>query len=927
MVANTRVSVLALLAALPFSQLSAEITLDGTMGPAGQLPGPDFTIAHTDGNTQGSNLFHSFSVFNIDSTESATFTGPAGYANVISRVTGGTASSIDGLFRSTVPGADVYFINPAGVVFGQNATLDVQGAFHASTADELRFADSNVFSASNPPATVLTAAAPVAFGFLGSNPAGVTVNDSSLQPARGERLALVGGNITVEGTSSGLPIDPVNIGTAGGRIDLISVASPGSVPITGPADGLSQYGTILIKDSNITSSADASGEIYIRGGEITVDTASIVSDTVNGNGGDIIVKGNTIVARRNDFLFGSSDNVAPKMRARTSGTGDGGSILFEAQSVIFPQGYRVDAVTAGAGRGGDIVMIADTIEVRDTTKINVWTEDNVSSPGGDLILNADRVAIVDGVGDINGRDTDTYVQTWTGWGLADPLAGGPAGDVVITARSLEVSGLEAGFGSFGNSNNPTGDVIVNAQDMIVHNDGWTGIQSFGPFNIGGDYIVNTGSLQIRSGGTIANFAEGTGDGGDVYVTANSILMSRDGFAEGGTNILSSPSFGTGGDGGNIFIDTGSLDMRPGSFISASATNTTGAAGNINILAETIHLDAEGDVFPRTKSPVPPGADCTCLSSDSISIVSSSVFPGDGPAGNISIEANSITVRGGAAIESLTGSSNPGGNISVRGGAIAIEGQSRIDTGSLADGPGGDVTIVANSLSLTDEGAVIAESFGTGEAGDIFISLSDAFRSSTGLVTTEALSSDGGNITINAVNMVDLLNSSITTSVGGGSGAGGNINIDPQFVIVQNSNIIANAFGGPGGNINIVAGIFLIDPSSTISASSQLGLNGIINVNSPVADVTSGVTELPAEELDASTLVQAPCSARATGTSSLTSAGRSGLPMGPDGYLPSPGYDPGSDAISTAATPVPVEIHNDAHGDSALLLAMTEMGCS
>ena len=209
-----RVSVIALLAALPFSQVSAEITLDGTMGPAGPLSGPAFTIADTLGTTQGANLFHSFSVFNIDSTESATFTGPAGLDNVISRVTGGTASSIDGLFRSTVPGADVYFINPFGVVFGQNASLDVQGAFHVTTADELRFADGNVFSASNPLATVLTAAAPAAFGFLGANPAGITVNDSVLEVPAGERLALVGGDITIEGSSDGLKPNLLN-GTPG----------------------------------------------------------------------------------------------------------------------------------------------------------------------------------------------------------------------------------------------------------------------------------------------------------------------------------------------------------------------------------------------------------------------------------------------------------------------------------------------------------------------------------------------------------------------------------------------------------------------------------------------------------------------------------------------------------------------------------------
>jgi filamentous hemagglutinin family protein len=177
------ISVMALLAALPFSQVSAEITLDGTMGPAGPLAGPNFTISDTLGTTRG-----------------ATFTGPAGLDNVISRVTGGTPSSIDGLFRSTVPGADVYFINPAGVIFGQNASLDVQGAFHTTTADELRFADGNVFSASNPLATVLTAAAPpAAFGFLGANPANIAVNDSTLAVPVGETLSMVGGNVIAGG--------------------------------------------------------------------------------------------------------------------------------------------------------------------------------------------------------------------------------------------------------------------------------------------------------------------------------------------------------------------------------------------------------------------------------------------------------------------------------------------------------------------------------------------------------------------------------------------------------------------------------------------------------------------------------------------------------------------------------------------------------
>ena len=96
--------------------------------------------------------------------------------NVISRVTGGQASTIDGTFRSTIPGANVYFLNPSGVIFGGNASLDVQGSFHASTADYLKFKDGVKFetgvATANP---VLTTATPEGFGFLDDTPAKIEI--------------------------------------------------------------------------------------------------------------------------------------------------------------------------------------------------------------------------------------------------------------------------------------------------------------------------------------------------------------------------------------------------------------------------------------------------------------------------------------------------------------------------------------------------------------------------------------------------------------------------------------------------------------------------------------------------------------------------------------------------------------------------------
>ena len=177
----------------------AQITLDGTMGPAGALAGPNFTIPDTSGTTLGSNLFHSFGAFNIHAGESATFTGPGSIDHVISRVTGGSASQIDGLLRSTIPTADLYLINPAGLMLKENATLDINGSFYGSTADALRFSDGSVFNASNPPDTVLTTAPPASFGFLNGNPAPITVDRSDLTVPSGATLSLVGGDISIRG--------------------------------------------------------------------------------------------------------------------------------------------------------------------------------------------------------------------------------------------------------------------------------------------------------------------------------------------------------------------------------------------------------------------------------------------------------------------------------------------------------------------------------------------------------------------------------------------------------------------------------------------------------------------------------------------------------------------------------------------------------
>jgi filamentous hemagglutinin family protein len=203
----------------------AQVTLDGTLGPAGRLSGPNYQIPAEVGQQRGGNLFHSFGRFTIHSSESATFSGPNSVANIIGRVTGGETSLIDGTLRSTIPNANLYLLNPAGVLFGENAHLDVQGSFHVSTADYLRLGESARFDARNPGNSLLSTAPPSAFGFLSEQPAQITVRGSSLEVPVGKSLSLIGGDIEL---TKELAISS-NLSAPSGRITIASVASSGEV--------------------------------------------------------------------------------------------------------------------------------------------------------------------------------------------------------------------------------------------------------------------------------------------------------------------------------------------------------------------------------------------------------------------------------------------------------------------------------------------------------------------------------------------------------------------------------------------------------------------------------------------------------------------------------------------------------------------------
>ncbi|MEZ5672943.1 MAG: filamentous hemagglutinin N-terminal domain-containing protein [Thiotrichaceae bacterium] len=182
------------------SLLYAEVVTDGSLGARVELTGKNFEITPELGKQMDHNLFHSFDRFSLQAGESATFSGPSQIQNIIARVTGGSPSSIDGTLRSTIPEADLYLINPYGILFGKDAKLDLQGGFHATTADELRFQDGLVFNAHTPQQSALLSVAPIqAFGFLTDTPAAIQLQDSYLNVLDTHTLSLIGGDLNLKG--------------------------------------------------------------------------------------------------------------------------------------------------------------------------------------------------------------------------------------------------------------------------------------------------------------------------------------------------------------------------------------------------------------------------------------------------------------------------------------------------------------------------------------------------------------------------------------------------------------------------------------------------------------------------------------------------------------------------------------------------------
>ena len=642
---------------------NAEITLDGTLSESGPIipDGSKYEITPDHGEIRDSNLFHSFNAFNVNIGEIAVFTDPESrsFANILSRVTGGKLSNIDGTLRSEYQGANLFLINPSGIVFGPNVKIDVMGSFHASTADYIMLDGKARFAAStDPQKSTLSTASPVAFGFLSKNPSEIRmdnflVNFFQSKPVvpPGESFSLVGGPIKVKDTIMAAPSGSINLVSVGGSIDItntIMEATSGSINLVG-VDGQDE---VKISADQIKP-IEGKMRVQINITESKLDTNNSVGQgsSTRISGGVINSTLSTIITS-GQMLIDSSSHINLN-ETRLENTSINGDINISAEGQI-----KLENLTTITGNASKVSLFGKSIEIVSSQILNEIDPSAPGAPGSINLTAVDNITL-DDEGRIFSRGTNE-----------------DAGDVTIEARTLElrkkaiIQGKTIGKGRGANVTiTATEGVILESEGtQIIADSGSEGLAT----GSAGKIEVNASQLTILDGAEISSKTTGTGSAGKIKIIAGRFVVQ-----DGGKVSATTSSSGT---GGSIEIQATDVQLRDGGSISAKSTGT-GKSGSIDISdADTVSLFDNSEITVTTDK-------------------------ADANADNINIKAKTLVhLRNNSAIETSAAENDPngrgsGGNITIDPKIVVLDGASSIRANAQR-GKGGNIRI-----TITDGGAL------------------------------------------------------------------------------------------------------------------------------------------------------------------------------------------------------------------------------
>lgn len=634
------------------------------------------------------NLFHSFQRFNVDTGATVTFIDP-GVNNIVTRITGGEISNINGTLE--VQGsANLFLLNPSGIIFGENASLNISGSFLATTADSLIFDNGKQFSAitKNKPESLLSVNVPIGLQFGGNssqievkgtgsnvflNLQDSTINRDSrsvgLKVGKGNTLALIGGDILLNAGNLTSEAGKIELGSVDeGVVGIDSISSAWSFDYS----DISTFNDITLSNaSSVDVSGDDAGVINLRGENISLsDGSSLLANILVQGGGEINLQAEDTIS-----LVGSSFIPQPKplfmpssiyVEIDPGAVGDGSSSLnIVTNNLEIVSGAQIGLSMAGLGNGGTLNVLADNITLNGGTPFGPSSIFVATLPffGSDEV----DVPALGKAGELN-IDTKTLQILNGAQIIASTFGLGDAGNLTINAEDIQVIGFNPGGPSS----------IVSASEIP-------------PAGKGGNIEINTTRLLVADGGQISTSTKSfTSPAGNLVINASESIELRGQLQQGRSGLfanafsLRNPQTGrvatSQGEGGSIIVNTPKLILQDGATINVSnnASNPNlptvapglGGAGNLEINAETILLDQ--------------------------SILTADTQKGD--KGNILLNSTNITLRNNSLISANAKGESQGGNVIISSRFLTAVPEENSDiTANAENSLGGRVTIFAEGI--------------------------------------------------------------------------------------------------------------------------------------------------------------------------------------------------------------------------------------
>ena len=856
----------------------SNIVPDNTLGIESSVVKPNVDINNikseqiSGGASRGSNLFHSFQEFNIKDGRGAYFNNPNGIENIFSRVTGGNASSILGKL-GVLGNANLFLINPSGIIFGKNASLDVKGSFVASTASSFKFTDGKFSAISQQTTPLLTVSVPIGLQFAPSAK-DVQVQGSVLRVSDGQTLALLGGNISLDNASLEAPGGRVDLGglAGSGTVGLLlngnnlslsfpldiqrtdaSLTNAANVDVTGTGRGsvaVTARNINILGESRISSgiksfAADGSqvGDITLNAtGVVNINQLSRITNVVNTdakrNAGNINIQAGEISITNLSSL--------PALDSSSSGQGHGGNVSLEANGSISLIGQSVkntDKVISSRSAGGN----AGNISLKATGSISLSnayldaiSRSSTGNAGNILLQGNESVSLANN----SSLVTATYAE-------------GNSGNIAVRSLgpiSFENSLVATSFGPPGTTSQPgnAGNIEITGRSVSVTGGAELTAISYKGANAGNIQLIATEGVEISGKARFEQPPPNSRLRGitppnvtptQVPPTYNSVLRTTS--EEGAT-----------GQAGNINIITnGSLRILDGGRLLANA-KSTGNAGNININAGDISITnlASLAALDSSNSGQGRGGNVSLEANGFISLIGQSVvdtdkvissrsFPSALDAGNISLKANGSISLSNAYLDAISRSrTGNAGDILLQGNkSVSLANNSSLVAATYAQGNAGNVTVQSQG-SVSLQTSMISTNIGTkedsnfplkeGKSGNVYISGRSVSFVDGALVTNRPFKGEPGNIEVNAQDFVELRGRSPFPP--------------PDGYRLQNLVYSSLTTSGEerasssSGDISITTGILRLSDGANIRADSRSTFKGgNITINAKVVELIGG----------------------------------------------------------------------------------------